>query len=333
MLVKVELLGALPSCQAATYQPRKKKKKKQPFSFFIAASHKKLICAARWSIVCAGTGGMTRAGRPGKIHNTPLTDICCGSLAPKCQRGYRPLLSSPVSWWQERGEEGSLLRPSRASLHGPEEEHTLRAVEKMPGARRWCGAAVIRATPRVKVCFLEKIWAILIQTSLRYTLSRTFAADVGNSGKSWLSEVFRDRVLRFQGIRRSLSPSTLPAIIHADKLLWKLLTFSIKDLSRTMGGRWVTGTDFLRRFSVNDWRLHLPCAGRAKTQTCSRFKIRFMGLKKTTKIDVVCAATQTCLHLCISMDKIKRNLLSQCRPLEGFITNTTCYGICCPLPK
>lgn len=84
---------------------------------------------------------MTRAGRPGKTHNTPLTDICCGSLTPKCHRGYRPLLSSPISWWQERGEEGSLLRPSHALLHGPEEEHTVRAVEKMPGARRryWRG--------------------------------------------------------------------------------------------------------------------------------------------------------------------------------------------------
>lgn len=215
---------------------------------------------------------MTRAGRPGKTHNTPLTDICCGSLTPKCQRGYRPLLSSPITWWQERGEEGSLLRPSRASLHGPEEEHPARAVEKkMPAARRRYGAAVLTPTPRVKVSFPEKIWAILIQTSLRYTLSRTFAADVGKSGKSWLSKVFRDRVFRFQGIRRSLSPSTPPVIIHADKLLWKLLTFSIKDVSRTMGGRWVTGTDFLRRFSVNDWRLHLPCAGRTRTQTRSTF--------------------------------------------------------------
>lgn len=99
---------------------------------------------------------MTRAGRAGKTHNTPLTDICRGSLAPKCQRGYRPLLSSPISWWQERGEEGSLLSPSRASLHGPEDEHTARAVEKVPGARRRYGAAVITATPCVKVSFPEK---------------------------------------------------------------------------------------------------------------------------------------------------------------------------------
>lgn len=162
MLVKVELLGALPSCQAATYQLKKKCKIKKSslFPFFKQRLTEKLFFAARWSIVCAGTGGMTRAGRAGKTHNTPLTDICCGSLAPKCQRGYRPLLSSLISRWQERGEEGSLLSPSRA-------------VEKMPGARRRCGAAAMTTTPRVKVSFPEKIRAILIQTSLHYTLSRT----------------------------------------------------------------------------------------------------------------------------------------------------------------
>lgn len=67
-----------------------------------------LSCRVKWKAdLCSlvkhhlcwhGWGGLCWAGRIQRTcmkHGTPLTDICCGSLTPKCQHGYRlppPLL-------------------------------------------------------------------------------------------------------------------------------------------------------------------------------------------------------------------------------------------------
>lgn len=68
-------------------------------------------------------------------HNTPLMDICCGSLTPKCQRGYwLPLFFVFFQPW-ERGDAGSLFESPRSStwaciIHGLA---TTRSVKMTPG--------------------------------------------------------------------------------------------------------------------------------------------------------------------------------------------------------
>lgn len=92
--MKVELLGAFPSCQAATYQA-----KKQGSVFFFLPSFTQVSLSLSNVELCSlakprrKTQSNTLA-RP-HTHNTPLTDICCGSVALKCQRQSQATSPAP----------------------------------------------------------------------------------------------------------------------------------------------------------------------------------------------------------------------------------------------
>lgn len=102
---------------------------------------KHLSCKVKWKAdLCSsvkhhlcwhGCADLCWAGRIQQTRmkrNTPLMDICRGSLTPKCQHGYRlPLFFSLQS--RERGDAGSLLESPRSStcaciIHGLATTHT-----------------------------------------------------------------------------------------------------------------------------------------------------------------------------------------------------------------
>lgn len=83
-------------------------------------------------------------------------------------------------------------------------------------------------------------------------------------------------------------------IIHADKLLWKWLTFPIKDVSFTMGGRCGMGKDFFSFFQSSPDLLMcvmLPATGKKKKD---RRKIGYTFTSEMRQTN-----NRVCLFVCL----------------------------------
>lgn len=209
-----------------------------------------ISCRAKWKAdLCSlvkhhlcwhGRADLRRAGGIQQTcmkHNTPLMDICCGSLTPKCQRGYwLPLFFVFFQPW-ERGDAGSLLESPRSStwaciIHGLA---TTRTVKMMPGKtgklRLWKGWLCVwdLRNSLLKVVFWSGSPAL---QSVLDLLCRRCSETQENFGRLKFSgaelPVFRGHVHK-RPLESNLFLSTQVVEIRADDVFRRtFLTLSIK---------------------------------------------------------------------------------------------------------